>query len=141
MSDSLSPHGLQHARPPCPSPTPGVLWKIIVNGSYVLLKNMFSTNWVHIYLFSCIFVASSLMLCFSNLQFLYEFLPEYTKFSTKIMNLNVFCYNNINICFLYFETMLSFQISVSLLYSFSEIFLSLYTKTITINGCIKFYFV
>ena len=22
-SDSLSPHGLQHARPPCPSPTPG----------------------------------------------------------------------------------------------------------------------
>ena len=25
MSDSLQPHGLQHARPPCPSPTPGVL--------------------------------------------------------------------------------------------------------------------
>ena len=24
MSDSLLPHGLQHARPPCPSPTPGV---------------------------------------------------------------------------------------------------------------------
>ena len=24
MSDSLEPHGLQHARPPCPSPTPGV---------------------------------------------------------------------------------------------------------------------
>ena len=23
-SDSLRPHGLQHARPPCPSPTPGV---------------------------------------------------------------------------------------------------------------------
>ena len=23
MSDSLSPHGLQHTRPPCPSPTPG----------------------------------------------------------------------------------------------------------------------
>ena len=23
-SDSLQPHGLQHARPPCPSPTPGV---------------------------------------------------------------------------------------------------------------------
>ena len=22
-SDSLQPHGLQHARPPCPSPTPG----------------------------------------------------------------------------------------------------------------------
>ena len=24
MYDSLQPHGLQHARPPCPSPTPGV---------------------------------------------------------------------------------------------------------------------
>ena len=24
MSDSLQPHGLQHARPPCPSPTPEV---------------------------------------------------------------------------------------------------------------------
>ena len=24
MSDSLRPHGLQHARPPCPSPTPGI---------------------------------------------------------------------------------------------------------------------
>ena len=24
MSDSLQPHGLWHARPPCPSPTPGV---------------------------------------------------------------------------------------------------------------------
>ena len=24
MSDSLRPHGLQHDRPPCPSPTPGV---------------------------------------------------------------------------------------------------------------------
>ena len=23
VSDSLQPHGLQHARPPCPSPTPG----------------------------------------------------------------------------------------------------------------------
>ena len=25
MSDSLQPHESQHARPPCPSPTPGVL--------------------------------------------------------------------------------------------------------------------
>ena len=24
MSNSLWPHGLQHARPPCPSPTPGI---------------------------------------------------------------------------------------------------------------------
>ena len=26
VSDSLWPHGLQYARPPCPSPTPGVHW-------------------------------------------------------------------------------------------------------------------
>ena len=26
MSDSLQPHELQHSRPPCPSPTPGVHW-------------------------------------------------------------------------------------------------------------------
>ena len=26
MSNSLQPHELQHARPPCPSPTPGVHW-------------------------------------------------------------------------------------------------------------------
>ena len=26
MSDSLPPHELQHDRPPCPSPTPGVHW-------------------------------------------------------------------------------------------------------------------
>ena len=25
VSDSLRPHESQHARPPCPSPTPGVL--------------------------------------------------------------------------------------------------------------------
>ena len=26
VSDSLRPHELQHARPPCPSPTPGYKW-------------------------------------------------------------------------------------------------------------------
>ena len=28
VSDSLRPHESQHARPPCPSPTPGVLYEI-----------------------------------------------------------------------------------------------------------------
>ena len=28
MSDSLWPHESQHARPPCPSPTPGVHWDL-----------------------------------------------------------------------------------------------------------------
>ena len=27
--DSLQPHGVQHPRPPCPSPTPGVLLKLM----------------------------------------------------------------------------------------------------------------
>ena len=30
VSDSLQPHGLQHARPPCPSPTPGVYSNISI---------------------------------------------------------------------------------------------------------------
>ena len=34
MSDSLRPHKSQHARPPCPSPTPGVL---ITNAYCILL--------------------------------------------------------------------------------------------------------
>ena len=29
MSDFLRPHGLQHARPPCPSPTPGIHFKLM----------------------------------------------------------------------------------------------------------------
>jgi len=36
MSDSLRPHGLQHTRPPCPSPTPGACWN-----SYA------SSQWCH----------------------------------------------------------------------------------------------
>ena len=38
MSDSLWPHGLQHARPPCPSPTPGshALEKAMATHSTVL---------------------------------------------------------------------------------------------------------
>ena len=26
VTQALQPHGLQHARPPCPSPTPGIYW-------------------------------------------------------------------------------------------------------------------
>ena len=49
VSDSLRPHGLQHARPPCPSPTPGAYsnpcpqtcgaqnWKV-VNGAAERMK-------------------------------------------------------------------------------------------------------
>ena len=31
MSDSLRPHGSQHARPPCPSPTPGGYSRVSVS--------------------------------------------------------------------------------------------------------------
>ena len=36
VSDSLWPHELQHARPPCPSPTPGVHW-----------NSCLSSRWFH----------------------------------------------------------------------------------------------
>ena len=48
MSDSLWPHGLQHARPPCPSPTPGVhpnpcplsrWWHPTISSSVVLFSS------------------------------------------------------------------------------------------------------
>ena len=38
VSDSLRPHELQHARPPCPSPTPGVH---SILGSYNYLPKIF----------------------------------------------------------------------------------------------------
>ena len=50
MSDSLWPCGLQHARPPCPSPTPGVY-----SNSYPL------SRWCHP-------VISSSVILFSHLQ-------------------------------------------------------------------------
>ena len=39
MSNSLQPHGLQHARPPCPSPTPGVYsnsWTVMPSNHLIL---------------------------------------------------------------------------------------------------------
>ena len=37
MSDSLRPHELQHTRPPCPSPTPGVHPKSVMPSSHLIL--------------------------------------------------------------------------------------------------------
>ena len=40
VSDSLRPHELQHARPPCPSPTPGVLsdtFESVMPSSHLIL--------------------------------------------------------------------------------------------------------
>ena len=51
MPDSLGPHGLQHTRPPCPSPTPGVYTNLCPLG-----------QWCHPA------VSSSVVLCSSRLQ-------------------------------------------------------------------------
>ena len=37
MSDSLRPHESQHARPPCPSPTPGVHSDSVMPSSHLIL--------------------------------------------------------------------------------------------------------
>ena len=45
MSDSLWPHKSQHARPPCPSPTPGVHsnWSLVFP---ILLSSSVSLHWL-----------------------------------------------------------------------------------------------
>jgi len=49
VSDSFRPHGLQHARPPCPSPTPGVY-----SNSYPLSRWCHPTILSSIVPFSCL---------------------------------------------------------------------------------------
>ena len=39
VSDSLRPHGLQHTRPPCPSPTPGVY-----SNTYLSIESVMPSN-------------------------------------------------------------------------------------------------
>ena len=57
MSDSLRPQGLQHARPPCPSPTPGVY-----SNSYPL------SRWCHPAISSSVIPFSSCLQSFSALK-------------------------------------------------------------------------
>ena len=56
MSDSLSPHGLQHNRPLCPSPTPGVY-----SNSYP------SSQWCHPTIWSSVIPFSSCLQSFPAL--------------------------------------------------------------------------
>ena len=68
MSNSLQPHGLQHARLPCPSPTPGSLLKLIS------IKLVVPSN--HLILFSfCLqsFPASESFLFFFFFYFIFVF--------------------------------------------------------------------
>jgi len=78
MSDSLRPHELQHARPPCPSPTPGV---------HSNLRP--SSQWCHpaisssVVPFSCLRVPPSIRI-FSNESTLHMRWPKYWNFSFSI---------------------------------------------------------
>ena len=75
MSNSLQPHGLQHARPPCPSPTPGVY------------SNSCSLSWwCHPTISSSVLPPSvfSSIRVFSNESALRIRWPKYWSFSYKI---------------------------------------------------------
>ena len=78
MSDFLRPHGLQHARPPCPSPTPGVY-----SNSCPL------SRWCHPTISSCrpLFLLPSVfpsIRVFSNESALCMRWPKYWNFSFNI---------------------------------------------------------
>ena len=78
MSDSLQPHELQHARPPCPSPTPGVH-----------LDSRPSSQWSHPAISSSVIPFSSCPQClpagvFSSESTLCMSWPKYWSFSFSI---------------------------------------------------------
>ena len=82
VSDFLWPHGPQHARPPCPSPTPRVY-----SNSYPLDAMMF--RWCHpaisssVIPFSCPQIPPSIRV-FSNESTLHTRWPKYWSFSFNI---------------------------------------------------------
>ena len=81
MSNSLWPHGLQHARPPCPSPTP------VYPNSYLL------SHWCHPTISSCrpLLLLPSIfpsIRVFSNETALLMRWPKYWSFSFSISSSN-----------------------------------------------------
>ena len=78
MSDSLGPHGLQHARPPCPSPTPRAC-------SNSCSESVMPSNHLilccHLLLSPSIFPSSRV---FSNESVLHMRGPKYWSFSFSI---------------------------------------------------------
>ena len=80
MSDSLQPHGLQHARLHCPSPTPRAY------------SNSCSSHWwchptIHLILHHCLLLPSSIfpsIRVFSNESVLHMRWPKYWSFSISI---------------------------------------------------------
>ena len=80
VSDSLRPQGLQHARPPCPSPTPGVY-----SNSYL------SSWWCHPTISSSVIPLPSIFpstRVFSNESVLRIRWPKYWSFSFNISPAN-----------------------------------------------------
>ena len=82
MSDSLQPHGLQHARLPCPSPTPGAC-------SNKSIKSVLPSN--HLILCRPLHLLPSIFLSFrvfSNESVLCIRWPKYWSFSFSISSSN-----------------------------------------------------
>ena len=79
MSDSLWPHELQHARPPCPSPTPGV------HSDSMSIKSVMSSS--HLILCSPLLLLPPIppsIRVFSNESALRMRWPNYRSFSFSI---------------------------------------------------------
>ena len=73
VSDSLRPHESQHARPPCPSPTPRVH-----------PNSCPSSQWCHPAISSSVISFSSCIRVFSNESTLHMRWPKYWSFSFSI---------------------------------------------------------
>ena len=82
MSDSLLSHGLQHARPPCPSPTPGVY-----SNSCPLIESVMPSN--HLILCHPLLLPPSIfpsIRVFSNESALCIRWPKYWSFCFSIIS-------------------------------------------------------
>ena len=83
VSDSLRPRGLQHARPPCPSPTPGVYSKLMS------IESLMPSN--HLILCCSLLLPPSIfpsIRVFSNESVLHIRWPKYWSFSFSISRSN-----------------------------------------------------
>ena len=78
MSDSLTPHGQQHSRPPCPSPTPRVY-----SNSYPLSQRCHETTSSSVFAFSSASIFPSIRV-FSNESVFHIGWPKYWSFSFSI---------------------------------------------------------
>ena len=79
VSDSLQPHGLQHTRPPCPSPIPRILLRLIFNESVMPSNHLILSH--PLLLLPSIFPSIRV---FSNESALHIRWPKYWIFSFSI---------------------------------------------------------